>query len=89
VPLGFRGFGSSHLCLEVELRTPTGKQPGDATNDWLGKARERVQDDRNLIRLARSVIVGQSNGQDQVSNADLRVFVRHLSGAELGTELVL
>jgi hypothetical protein len=33
--LAFRGFGTSHLCLEVELRAPAGQQPGDATN-YLG-----------------------------------------------------
>jgi ADP-ribosylglycohydrolase len=57
--------------------------------DWLGKARERVQDDRYLIRLARAVVVGPSNGEREPSNADLRAFLRHLSRTEVGTELAL
>jgi ADP-ribosylglycohydrolase/catechol 2,3-dioxygenase-like lactoylglutathione lyase family enzyme len=57
--------------------------------DWLGKARERVQDDRFLVRLARSLVVGTIREDRASSDPDVRTLVRRLDGTEVGMELTL
>jgi ADP-ribosylglycohydrolase/catechol 2,3-dioxygenase-like lactoylglutathione lyase family enzyme len=56
--------------------------------DWLGKAREAVQDDRYLLRLARA-LVGPIEQTQSSPDANARSFAPRLDGTDVGTELAL
>jgi hypothetical protein len=49
--LGFKGFGDSPVCLEIEVRAPAGQQPGDATN-YLGGIADALEVKRYRIKTS-------------------------------------
>jgi hypothetical protein len=76
--LGFRGFGTSHLCLEVELRAPRRQQPGDATNylggiaDVLEVKKHRERASGSLRHLGYRKEVGLYDNDSQIKEVHYR-----------------
>lgn len=76
--LGFRGFGSSHLRLEVEVRAPAGQQPGDATNylggiaDVLEVKKHRIKTSGPLDHLGYRKEVGLYDNDSQIKEVRYR-----------------
>lgn len=75
---GFRGFGTSRLCLEVEVRAPEGQQPGDATNylggiaDALEVKKHRIEASGSLDHLGYRKEVGLYDNDSQIKEIHYR-----------------
>lgn len=52
--LGFRGFGTAPLAIEVELRAPKDEQPGDATN-YLGGIADALEVKKHRMKASGSL----------------------------------
>lgn len=76
--LGFRGFGTSHLYLEVGVRAPAGQQPGDATNYWGGIAdvlevkKHRIKTSGPLDHLGYRKEVGLYDNDSEIKEVRYR-----------------
>jgi hypothetical protein len=75
---GFRGFGRSPICMEVEARAPAGQQLGDATNylggiaDALEVKRYRIKTSGSLDHLGYRKEVGLYDNDSQIKEVRYR-----------------